>query len=81
MGSGGISAWDEVIGLDPQLGAALTDDQLDRALAAFADFSDLKSPLRLGHSRNVTVLAAEAGADARAPGRPGPHAAPGRAGA
>ena len=60
-GLGGISAWDEVIGLDPQLGAALTDDQLDRALAAFADFSDLKSPLRLGHSRNVTVLAAEAG--------------------
>ncbi len=60
-GIGGISAWDEVIALDPQLGAALSDDQLDRALAAFADFSDLKSPLRLGHSRGVAELAAQAG--------------------
>jgi hypothetical protein len=50
-GLGGISAWDEVIALDLRLGAALTDEQLDRALGAFADFSDLKSPLRLGHSR------------------------------
>ncbi|MGH3301355.1 MAG: HD domain-containing phosphohydrolase [Streptosporangiaceae bacterium] len=60
-GLGGISAWDEVIALDPQLGAALNDDQLDGALAAFADFSDLKSPLRLGHSRGVAELAAQAG--------------------
>ena len=61
-GLGGISAWEEVIGLDPRLGAALTDDQLDRALVALADFSDLKSPLRLGHSRGVADLAAKAGA-------------------
>jgi HD-GYP domain-containing protein (c-di-GMP phosphodiesterase class II) len=60
-GLGDISAWDEVIALDPQLGATLTDDQLDRALAAFADFSDLKSPLRLGHSRGVAELAVQAG--------------------
>jgi len=58
---GGISAWEEVIALDPRLGAALTDDQLDQALSAFADFSDLKSPLRLGHSRGVAGLAAQAG--------------------
>ena len=51
-----------MIGLDPRLGAALSDDQLDRALTAFADFSDLKSPLRLGHSRGVAALAAQAGA-------------------
>ena len=51
-----------MIALDPRLGAALTEDQLDRALAAFADFSDLKSPLRLGHSRGVAELAAAAGA-------------------
>ena len=61
-GLGGISAWEEVIALDPGLGAALSEDQLDRALAAFADFSDLKSPLRLGHSRGVAELAAQAGA-------------------
>jgi len=60
-GLGGISAWEEVIALDPRLGAALSDDQLDRALCAFADFSDLKSPLRLGHSRGVAELAAQAG--------------------
>ncbi|MBV9356120.1 MAG: HD domain-containing protein, partial [Chloroflexi bacterium] len=56
------SAWDEVIALDPQLGAPLSDEQLDRALLAFGDFSDLKSPLRLGHSRAVADLAARAGA-------------------
>jgi HD-GYP domain-containing protein (c-di-GMP phosphodiesterase class II) len=61
-GLGGISAWDEVIALDPRLGAALTDDQLERALSAFADFGDLKSPLRLGHSRGVAELAGQAGA-------------------
>jgi HD-GYP domain-containing protein (c-di-GMP phosphodiesterase class II) len=61
-GLGGIAAWEEVIALDPQLGAVLSDDQLDRALSAFADFADLKSPLRLGHSRGVAGLAAQAGA-------------------
>ena len=61
-GLGGISAWEEVIALDPRLGAVLSDDQLDRALAAFADFADLKSPLRLGHSRGVAELSAQAGA-------------------
>ena len=61
-GLGGISAWEEVIGLDPRLGAALSEGQLDRALTAFADFGDLKSPLRLGHSRGVAELAAQAGA-------------------
>jgi len=61
-GLDGISAWEEVIALDPRLGAALTEGQLDRALVALADFSDLKSPLRLGHSRGVAELAAQAGA-------------------
>ena len=61
-GLGGIAAWDEVIALDPQLGAVLSDDELDRALTAFADFADLKSPLRLGHSRSVAELAVQAGA-------------------
>jgi HD-GYP domain-containing protein (c-di-GMP phosphodiesterase class II) len=61
-GLGGISAWEEVIALDPALGAGLSDDHLERALTAFADFSDLKSPLRIGHSRGVAELAAQAGA-------------------
>ncbi|MGH3447772.1 MAG: HD domain-containing phosphohydrolase [Nocardioidaceae bacterium] len=55
-----ISAWDEIIALDPRLGAALTEQALDDALEGFADFADLKSPPRLGHSRGVAELAAEA---------------------
>jgi HD-GYP domain-containing protein (c-di-GMP phosphodiesterase class II) len=54
-----IQAWDEVIALDPRLGAPMDDDQLDRVLLAFGDFADLKSPDRLGHSRGVAVLAAD----------------------
>jgi HD-GYP domain-containing protein (c-di-GMP phosphodiesterase class II) len=61
-GLAGISAWEEVITLDPELGAGLSEDQLERALTAFADFSDLKSPLRIGHSRGVAELAAQASA-------------------
>ena len=55
-----IDAWDQVIALDPRLGASLDDDQLDRALAAFGDFADLKSPYRVGHSRGVASVAAAA---------------------
>jgi HD-GYP domain-containing protein (c-di-GMP phosphodiesterase class II) len=55
-----IQAWEEVIALDPRLGAPLAEDQLDRALLAFADFTDLKAPLRLGHSRAVAVVASAA---------------------
>lgn len=55
-----IVAWDEVIGLDPKLGQELSDENLDRALEAFADFADLKSPHFVGHSRGVAELANEA---------------------
>jgi HD-GYP domain-containing protein (c-di-GMP phosphodiesterase class II) len=60
-GLGTFQAWDQVIDLDPSLGAELTDAQLDIALEALGDFADLKSPFRLGHSRGVAALAAEAG--------------------
>lgn len=56
-----ISAWDEVIALDPRLGAPLSDAQLDTVLAALGDFADLKSPSRVGHSRAVADLAVLAG--------------------
>jgi HD-GYP domain-containing protein (c-di-GMP phosphodiesterase class II) len=55
-GVGEFQAWDEVIDLDPRLGAELDDDHLDAALFALGDFSDLKSPCRLGHSRGVAEL-------------------------
>jgi HD-GYP domain-containing protein (c-di-GMP phosphodiesterase class II) len=55
-----ISAWDEVIELDPRLAEELTDDGLDRALEALGDFADLKSPCRAGHARGVAATASAA---------------------
>jgi HD-GYP domain-containing protein (c-di-GMP phosphodiesterase class II) len=55
-----LSAWDEVIALDPRLGEELTEDALDAALEAIGDYGDLKSPCRTGHSRGVAELAAQA---------------------
>jgi HD-GYP domain-containing protein (c-di-GMP phosphodiesterase class II) len=56
-----VVAWDEVIALDPALGRVLSDSELEIALEALADFADLKSPWRLGHSRGVAQLAGSAG--------------------
>ncbi len=53
--------WDQVIDAEPALRPALTDEELDAALEAVADFADLKSPYTTGHSRAVADLAAEAG--------------------
>jgi len=59
-GLGSFQAWDQVIDLDPRLGQSLTGEQLDTALCALGDFSDLKAPQRVGHSRGVAELVAEA---------------------
>ena len=59
-GLGSFQAWDQVIDLDPRLGRQLTAAQLDTALYALGDFSDLKSPSRIGHSRGVAELVGEA---------------------
>lgn len=58
---GDISAWDEVIALDPRLGESLSGPRLDTALATLGDFADLKSPSRVGHSRAVAELSVSAG--------------------
>ncbi|HVU72847.1 MAG TPA: HD domain-containing phosphohydrolase [Mycobacteriales bacterium] len=60
-----VQAYDEVIALDPSLGRPLPEEQLDRALEAFADFADLKSPCFIGHSRAVAALAEQAAKHAR----------------
>jgi HD-GYP domain-containing protein (c-di-GMP phosphodiesterase class II) len=52
--------WDSVIGAEPALGPPLTDAQLEAALEAIADFTDVKSPFTIGHSRGVADLAGEA---------------------
>lgn len=45
---------------DPGLRRQLTDAGLDQALAALADFTDLRSPHRAGHSSGVAELAGAA---------------------
>jgi HD-GYP domain-containing protein (c-di-GMP phosphodiesterase class II) len=50
-----------VIAAEPALAMELSPDQLDRALAAIANFVDLKSPFTLGHSVAVAELAEDAG--------------------
>ena len=64
------STWDAVIGAEPALGAPLADAELEAALEAIADFTDVKSPYTIGHSRGVADLAGNAahlfGLDARA---------------
>ncbi len=59
--------WDAVIALEPALGVWLTEDRLDGALRAIADFVDLKSPYMLGHGHAVSELAAGAGTLLRRP--------------
>jgi HD-GYP domain-containing protein (c-di-GMP phosphodiesterase class II) len=50
-----------VISAEPTLGVRLSREQFDAALAAIADFVDLKSPYTLGHARAVTDLVTAAG--------------------
>jgi HD-GYP domain-containing protein (c-di-GMP phosphodiesterase class II) len=53
------SSWDELMAADPAP-RLLDDVETDVALAAVADFVDLKSPYFAGHSRGVAQLAAAA---------------------
>jgi HD-GYP domain-containing protein (c-di-GMP phosphodiesterase class II) len=52
--------WQEVVDSAPGPNRRLTGDDLTNALAAVADFSDLKSPSFASHSRGVGQLAAAA---------------------
>jgi HD-GYP domain-containing protein (c-di-GMP phosphodiesterase class II) len=54
-------SWDQVIAAEPSLSGSVSGQELDAALEAIGDFSDLKSPWTIGHSRGVAELAAEAG--------------------
>jgi HD-GYP domain-containing protein (c-di-GMP phosphodiesterase class II) len=53
--------FDDVLALEPEPQAVMSDAELDEACLAMADFADLKSPYSVGHSRAVSALAAEAG--------------------
>jgi HD-GYP domain-containing protein (c-di-GMP phosphodiesterase class II)/DNA-binding CsgD family transcriptional regulator len=52
--------WDAVIAVPSARDRVLTGAQFDEALEAIADFTDVKSPYTLGHSRNVAELAGDA---------------------
>ncbi|TMK64273.1 MAG: HD domain-containing protein [Actinobacteria bacterium] len=51
------TTWDAIIDAEPALGPSLSSQQLDAALEAIGDFTDLKSPYTLGHTRAVAELA------------------------
>lgn len=53
----GADAWDQVIARAPTLGHELTETELTGALEGFADYADVRTPLRLGHSRGTSTLA------------------------
>jgi HD-GYP domain-containing protein (c-di-GMP phosphodiesterase class II) len=55
-----LTTWPAVIDAEPALEIVLSDDELESALEAIADFTDLKSPWTIGHSRGVADLACAA---------------------
>jgi len=59
--------WQALIAEEPSLQRRLSHRELDAALEAIADFTDLRSPARAGHSRGVADLAARAAAYAGLP--------------
>src|SRR5436190_3332356 len=54
------TGWDAAIAAEPTLARRMSGVELDSALAAIADFADLKSPYTTGHSRGVGARAASA---------------------
>ena len=59
--------WPALIAVEPTLQRSLTEGELEAALVALADFTDLRSPTRSGHSRGVADLASRAAAGAGLP--------------
>jgi HD-GYP domain-containing protein (c-di-GMP phosphodiesterase class II) len=55
-----VTTWTAVIEAEPALEIVLSDAELDSALEAIADFTDVKSPWMIGHSRGVADLAGAA---------------------
>ena len=59
-GLGEGRTWDAVIEAEPTLGVRLGNAEVKSALEAIADFTDVKSPYTIGHSRGVADLAGAA---------------------
>ena len=56
----GMDPWEAVLDLEPEPRRTLDGAALDAALTVAADFIDLKSPYRSGHSRRCAQLATDA---------------------
>jgi HD-GYP domain-containing protein (c-di-GMP phosphodiesterase class II)/DNA-binding CsgD family transcriptional regulator len=56
-----MEPWEAVLDLEPEPRRTLKGAGLDAALTVAADFIDLKSPYRAGHSRRCAQLGADAG--------------------
>ena len=56
----GEATWDQVLSEEPGARPQLSEGELDEALRAFADFTDLKSSYTVGHSSSVADRAAAA---------------------
>ncbi|HEX3270671.1 MAG TPA: HD domain-containing phosphohydrolase [Ktedonobacterales bacterium] len=52
--------WETVITAEPLLARVISEDRFDDILEAIGDFTDLKSPYMIGHSRSVANLATAA---------------------
>lgn len=65
--SSGDLDWQALAAREPILQRQLSEAELDGALEAIADFTDLRSPSRAGHSRAVAELVARAAADTGLP--------------
>jgi response regulator RpfG family c-di-GMP phosphodiesterase/DNA-binding CsgD family transcriptional regulator len=63
-GLDGADEWETALAAEPEPVTAVGLDALDRMLAVFAAFVDLKSRWSYGHSRRVASLAAQAGRQA-----------------
>ena len=63
------TSWNQIIDAEPGLGATVPADRLDDVFDAIGQFTELKSPWRLGHTSNVAELAALAGRAAGLPER------------
>ncbi|MBM3926208.1 MAG: HD domain-containing protein [SAR202 cluster bacterium] len=55
------SVWDKVMEAEPNSHRLVPADQLGQLARILGDYSDLKTPFMLGHSRGVARLAVEAG--------------------
>lgn len=64
-----LDRWERVLAMEPGKQIVLSNDELDVACGAMADFADIKLPFTIGHSHHVGELAVAAARIAHLPSR------------